>query len=714
MSYIINSTNPFVSIKLTEKGREQLSLGQLTFSYWGIGDSEINYGREAVVANNLGNAALSASTRILRPFDQQPNIKYYISSQNATTPFKTLDSSNKSVVKAIVNNKAEERGFFSGVTGSYGTYLSDTYSPYSEIISNSDLDGSTTLNLVDTSTFSVGDFLLLKMANTTSGSIVSGENTRPLPNLWFKIQSKTLTSVTLDRKLPNYSAQSETSQIIIYRNGEVYDTIATGTTIAYWDSGTLSFNANNNVTCHDVPVWNMNNTWGENPAGITGLTTTNLFEDYTKFGSYNFLGFKNPYSEYTQIESGTTTTSNCNNVGTSYVDEVNKSVSIIHFTNNSISNLYGEFIYVDSTKNKVVKVDMPDLMYHRRNYVSGSGTTMGMTFIASGTTQLLGSSDIQYIDLVEDSSLISSAVSPIVVGRVYPQLKMIVFHDDEIVSAISYKSNRNWTLPNLTANLASPSGGTSTGILGVNETMYLTYSLENENSAFGLMTSLSCQKYIKIVNNTSGSKDIEFKISETDLLPFMRKIEAAGYDGLGFHAHKFKLLYQKVTDSSIRPDSGSWKTLDFTSTAITGIAGETIDPKLLETQTPLTLGFSLSLINDASSTIFDITESLGMAPNTSPSNLQFGDERFFYGNINTYIGATIYKTIFDVSIDSSVFDSTTNPTRSKDMSTNPANIRVSEVGIYDTYKNLVCIGKLSTPIALLAGTTITLELSMDF
>ena len=231
---------------------------------------------------------------------------------------------------------------------------------------------------------------------------------------------------------------------------------------------------------------------------------------------------------------------------------------------------------------------------------------------------------------------------------------------------------------------------------------------------FGLMTSLSCQKYIKIVNNTSGPKDIEFKISETDLLPYMRKIEAAGYDGLGFHAHKFKLLYQKVSDSSVRPDSGSWKTLDFTSTAITGVAGQTIDPKLLETQTPLTLGFSLSLINDANATTFDITQSLSMAPNLSASNLQFGDERFFYGNINTYIGATIYKTIFDVSIDSSIFDSTTNPTRSKDMSTNPANIRVSEVGIYDTYKNLVCIGKISTPIALFPGTTITLELSMDF
>jgi hypothetical protein len=104
-----------------------------------------------------------------------------------------------------------------------------------------------------------------------------------------------------------------------------------------------------------------------------------------------------------------------------------------------------------------------------------------------------------------------------------------------------------------------------------------------------------------------------------------------------------------------------------------------------------------------------------MAPNVDSSILQFGDERLFYGNINTYIGATIYKTIFDISVDSGLYNATSNPTRSKDAATNPANIKISEVGIYDTNKNLVCIGKLSNPVALLPGSsTIMLELSMDF
>ena len=709
MSYIINSTNPFVSIKLTEIGRQQLALGQLNFSYWGIGDSEINYDREAIFDANPNDAVLSAATRILKPVDQQPNLKYFITTDSGNQ-YLTLDNGSKHVIKAVVNNKAEERGFFLNTNGVYTTLTDSVYTPYTESIVSTNLSGGTQLNLNDTTKFSVGDFMLLKVGNFTLGDVSLDETTRPIPNLWFKIKEKTSTNITLDRNLPNYSTNNNLSQIIIYENGEVYDTIASGNTTAYWDSGTLAFQANNNVTCHDIPIWNMNNVWRENPAGITGTT----YENFTKFGSYPYLGFVNPYLEYLSEVAANTVTNYCNSVGTSYLDEVKKSISIIHFTNNSISNLYGEFLYIDATKNKIVEVFLPELMYHRRDFKTASGTTMGMNFIASGGTKIIGSSDIQYIDLMEDSSMISSALTPVSVGKVFPQLKMIIFDNDEIVSALSYKSNRNWTLPELSATLSAPSGGTSTGILDVNETMYLTYILENDGFLDNLKTSIPCQTYVKIVNNTSAPKDIDFRLIGTDLLPYMRKIESFDFDGLGFHAHKFKLVYQKVSDETTRPDSNLWKVVDFTSTNITGAVGESIDPKLLENQTPFVNGFILNTVNDATSTTFDLISLMSMAPNNSPQDLQFGDERFFYGNINTYIGATIFKTIFDIKI-SSDFKFTSNPTRSKDLSTSPATIRVSEVGIYDLNKNLVCIGKLSTPIPLTTQqNTINLELSMDF
>jgi hypothetical protein len=290
----------------------------------------------------------------------------------------------------------------------------------------------------------------------------------------------------------------------------------------------------------------MNNVWCENLAGMSAST---LYEDYTKFGSYQYLGAKNPYYEYLCENSANTINFNCNGPGISYPDDVSKSISIIHYTNNAISNLYGEFLYIDSTNNKTVSITLPDLMYHRRGYATESGVTMGMRFIATGST-FTTNQDIEYIELIEDPAMVASASTSVAVGRVYPQLKTVVFYNDEIVSALSYKSNRNWTLPELSATLAAPSGGTSTGILNTQQTMYLTYVLDNVGQS-GYTSSLPCQTYIKITNNTSSAKDVSFKITETDMLPYMRKIESVGYDVFGFYAYNFKFLYQIIIDDYI-------------------------------------------------------------------------------------------------------------------------------------------------------------------
>jgi hypothetical protein len=696
---------------LTEKGREQLALGQLNFTYWSIGDSEINYGREAIVDANPTDVTLSASSKVMRPFDRQPNIKYFITPSNATSHYQTITAANMNVVKAVVNNEATERGFFIDNMTGFTTSLSSDLTPYQQPVANSTLSGGTKLSLSSTTSIAVGDIILLKLTNSKVGAISTDDTTKAIPNLWFKVQGITGNTVSVDRNLPNYSADSASSKILVYKGGEIYDTISSGTTTSYWDSGTLSFNANVNITCHDVPVWNMNNVWCENMAGMSANTA---YEDYTKFGSYQYLGTKNPYLEYLCESTGTSINFNCNGPGISYTDDVSKSISIIHYTNNAISNLYGEFLYVDATNNKYVKVHIPNLMYHRSGYATNSGTSMGMTFIATGATQLLGTSEIEYIDLIEHPDMISTAnTTTMVVGKVFPQLKMIVIDDDEIVAAMSYKSNRNWTLPALAANIQSPSGGTSTGVLQPNETIYLTYSLEN-TATTGLTSSLPCQDYIKVTNNSSSAKDVVFRINETDLLPYMRKFESASYDGYGFYANKFKLLYQIMPDDITRPDPGMWMSYDYTSTGLTTVSGQTIDPKALENQSPLVTGFVLDSLKYSASTNFNLIPLLNMAPNNQPTYLQFGDERFFYGNLETYIGATIYKTIFDFRVNSSQFNATTNPTRSQDPTTNPPDIRITDVGVYDTAQNLVCIGKLSKPVSLTAGNTIMLELSLDF
>lgn len=720
MSYIIKSTNPFVSIKLTEKGRENLAKGQLNFGYWAIGDSEINYDREAVVDANQSNPVLSGSSKVFRPFDRQPNIKSFITKSSGNN-LNTINPSNISVVKAIVNNEATERGFFSA--GTYTTMTGNTYMNGLTSIVNTRITGGTVLFISSAVTVDIGNFIRLKViTDVTSTGATILENTFAVPNLWYKVQSTATTlsgtAITVDRVLPNLSDQTgSTSFVYVYRGGEVAESFGYETSTAYWDSGTLSFDSATNITCDDVKVWNMNNVWCENLAGITGLSTTNLYEDYTKFGSYDYLGTKNPYLEYLCATDITEPSAECNGIGFSYTDTVKKSISILHYTNNTISNLYGEFFYIDPINDKNVIITIPDLMYHRVNYGTGQGTETGMKFVSSGTSKFIGNSNIEYFDLYEHPDYVNI---PQVIGKVLPQLKMVVIHDDEIVGAMSYKSNRNWTLPSLSAQLISATGGTSTGLLEIGKTMYITYALDN-TSGTGLTSTLPCQTYEKVTNTTSSTKDVGFKISDIDQLPYMRKKESLLYDGLGFYATNFKVIYQIVDSVNERPDPSAWKVYDFTSTGLTTNVGETIDPLLLENQNPYSSilcdgqdGFILSSIINSAATTYDITLPLSMAPNVNSNILQFGDERFFYGNLESYIGATIFKTIFDVRINSSDFNRTTNPTRSLQPATNPPEIKVTEVAIYDSNRDMVIIGKLSQPVALKTGNTIMLELSMDF
>ena len=718
MSYIINTTNAFVNIKLTETGRQKLAQGQLNFTSFGIGDSEINYDREDLHDTYPTYVSLSGTSKVLSLFDRQPDIKSYITAtSNSNANLNALNSSQISTIKAVVNNEALERGFFSGNGTTYTTYTGNTYTNGTGTVVA--LTGGTSLVIGTGTTCSVGDYILIKVGNDTVGSLDLNQNTTPVPHLWYKIQTITTTTNTndtiiLDRELPGISATTATSQFFIYPGGEVYSSFGHETTTPYWNSNTLDFAGCCDVSCGDVPIWNQNSVWCENLAGMTGTTvvngvSSNPNESFEKFGSNDYLGQKYPYFEVdcTGQEIGNDI---CDNPGESVIDDAHKSISILHYTNNTISNYYGEFFFIDGINSKTLKLHLPDLMYHRRDFGTESGTTMGMSFISTGTTKFIGTSDLEYVDLIEDPSLVSGTEK--VIGKVFPQLKTVIINDDEIVAATSYKSNRNWTLPPLKAKLVASASGATGGVLATNETMYLTYTFENETGT-GLTTTVPCQYYTKIENNTSTTKDIEFNIDGLDLLPYMRKEEKGAYDGMGFSARNFKVLYQIVQDSTDRPLSNAWNVYDYTTTGITSGATETIDPKLLEIQNPTINGFLIDGTVSGASTTFSIVDSLSMATNASPDTLQFGDERFFYGNLQTYIGATIFKTIFNINISADDFKTTSNITRPDSLTSAP-DIRVTEVGIYDSDNALVMIGKLSKPVKLTAGNTVMLELAIDF
>ena len=89
--------------------------------------------------------------------------------------------------------------------------------------------------------------------------------------------------------------------------------------------------------------------------------------------------------------------------------------------------------------------------------------------------------------------------------------------------------------------------------------------------------------------------------------------------------------------------------------------------------------------------------------------MTFGDERLFYGNLRTHIGATIYKSVFNINIDGATIASSSNSTYEFG-----EDRYISEIGILDNNQNLVLVGKLSRPIRLSNAATASIELTIDF
>jgi hypothetical protein len=142
------------------------------------------------------------------------------------------------------------------------------------------------------------------------------------------------------------------------------------------------------------------------------------------------------------------------------------------------------------------------------------------------------------------------------------------------------------------------------------------------------------------------------------------------------------------------------------------VAGETIDPFLLESQNPATTNFFLTGALYSAATIFDLGTEIDMSKGLNYDKLTFGDERLFYGNLRTHIGATIYKSLFTVSIDGALLPRSTNPTYSTQL--NDGNRFVSEIGILDNNSEIVLVGKLSRPIQIKNSSVASIELVIDF
>jgi len=734
MSYINKQNTALVRVKLTDIGREQLAQGKLTYNSWIAGDSEVDYNyvkgwKEFVPKSNAstgefyfyggdGSVTKNIYSKVLRPKDKQPFLTSFLLDNNNNFIQPIDSSSSLQLIKGVVSNEAADRGFFSGSTVSEGltAQTSEIFIKESGTIDLSNFTGE-----IDTTPFIQGvlsgitltatsedDFIMFRFSNPTLGDITTPTMTAATVNQVYNITSISGSTIKVDRELPTFSGFAGT--VITYYTlpgGDDPEDTYYGlpSLSSYWNTGTLSFDSSCDICVENIPVWNMNNVWTENMAGQFRDDSEN-YHSHDLFGSEQYAGTKQYllYNETPQINLSS------DMLSVSYMDPFIKGISVIHYTNSCISNFYGEMFNIDGNSGKLLNLDIP-ILWHRRNEVTGSGTTLGMTFVTDTIEKELNQTDIQYYDLIEDPTMSVTPDAPLAVGKVFPQLKIVVIDNEELLAAMSYKSNRNYTLPDLSASLIPSVDGDCSGCLEAGETMFLTYGLQFSGNS-GFTSVLPCQRYTILDNNTSTDKDLQFRINNINQLPYMRKLESPSYDGYGFYANKFVLLSQKINKSTqTRPNPSEWREINYTSNNITGNSGETINPVLLENQNSANTGFILkgSQYNNASGNTFNLGVELDLPKGENYGKLNFGDERLFYGNLRTFIGATIYKTLFTINVDGAQL-----PTSCNTSYTLGEDRFISEVGILDSDGNLVMVGKLSRPIRIADSSTASIELTIDF
>lgn len=719
MAYIIKDTSALLNTQITDVGRRRISQGNFNVAYFQLGDSEVCY--DCISGSNLTTSQIIVPEYNYQndtgvPFSTKMGIKYpiFLSSSTGDTSTFGIPFQDSQVVQIF--NSAEPRGFFTGDTGSFSALTSSAitvtsnYTFYLSALTSGNTFTVVTGNTCDaavTANPQTNQFVTLFLDNTAS----CGDINHPFPILTYKVTNFTGSTVTVDRILPDFSSFTGTGRAFFYPSGMTpyFDSY---TPTPYYDGGVFSFELNCEIQQQDVKIWNMNQIWTENPAGLS----VDLYKGYEQFGSTaytstkQFLGYQSDQGQIFQnveYSSSTSDTFYYNSFGEKIFTQPSeqKVISIIHYTNQGIDNFYGEKFATEpfnasesgaTGQARNFKLEVPTLMWHKSKtgimgetfYIDPSGfedlNLLQPHYMLSSKNDTMNLPGLRYFHLWDTHA--NSDGYPNRVGKVFPDLKMVVIDDEELCTAMSYKSNRNYTLPAPRLGLVVPNTfnqnvAATDGLLSANtEVLYVTYRFENTGSTNGL----HCNYYSKISGSTITGQTDDVIVRFGDEFPFL--VEDMGVQPSGFTCTNVKLICQKVTDGG-RPSPTSWKQIDVTSAISANTGSINIGPSEISGTT-----FQITKSAYDSASPYRLENVIDIPLLNYSTGMTFGEEYFFYGNLKTDVEATIYEMRYLINLTDSQYIRSTNPTWSlgKDM-------YFSEVGLFNSDKELLFITKFQSP-----------------
>lgn len=671
MSYNLNEPSTFINIKLSDHGRRMLSLGKLVFKKAVLSDREVDYGIDRTGYYNI------LSNRILSPADFHPDIESYnLDGSNAVN----LTSQQVVSAKQFVTADTPSAGFFTGTTDAWAIEEAKALGKATVTYSSNNTNWNSTtltLNTGGSNRFpQSGELVYIPWPHPQSGFtwtslIPSG---KPTVALFYRVISGSSPSITLDRPIPNFGslAGSFTTTAYFYPHNGVEN---------YYGSGQTQATA----------LWNMNIVRTHDIAGTNSATQG--ISGYTRYGSIQYNGTR----RYLGFSSETPT------------------IGFVHYTNEYTGNTYGEQLI-----EKSIQVYLPAIMWHNIGESSGSASRWGASFYdLYGSTIYDAIAKTTYRELRDGITSTSR-----IVGRVYHKLKLIVITDQELLNVLSYKSNRNYSLPDINVALTSApkyplTSSEATGLCKKDYSYFVTYLMQptgyTASKSYGYPESVH-SGYIKKIDgevDLNGNPQFLQVTFPSNSFPYMRSVTGMATSGTGWNANFCQLLISEQPSNlgydvaSVPPTS--WRRVS----SLTGAGGNgvykatdagdnSIDPLKLNGHT-----FVISQQDYLSGETYTLYTGL----TSSQGTLNFGHEAFFHGVIDLQIFATTYKTLITVYAKNTDINYSENPTFDDILD---ENTYVSEIAILDDTNQVVAIGKPTYPVRKSNGRYLAFQLEIDF
>ena len=247
-------------------------------------------------------------------------------------------------------------------------------------------------------------------------------------------------------------------------------------------------------------------------------------------------------------------------------------------------------------------------------------------------------------------------------------------------------------------------------------TAFLTYIFlpTSGQSAGDYSQAIHCN-YIKKMDLGIGNplvQEISFNFPDINDFKFLAdEVGGTNILGTGYTAHKIHAVVQIVDNTlfdsfdDVKPDSTAWKELDITDQVTGYSSGGSF---YLTAAKLVSVVFKVPLLQYNSFEEYNL-DYINYPSSSQEDELAFGDATFFFGNVETQIKADVYTTDISINLPLNEFNSSTNETWD-----GTETVYISEIGIYDSDKNLVAIGKLNDPVAKNSTIGRTIVFALDF